>query len=144
MKKQQGFTLIELMIVTSVIGILASIAIPSYQDYTVRAQISEGLVLSSAAKVALVEYYVENGSWPNNNVKAALANQNDIRGNYVKSIRVSKEVIVITYGYDAHQAIFNKKLTLTAAYNLGVYSWTCESGGAIPDRYLPSACRSVT
>jgi len=75
MKKQQGFTLIELMIVTSVIGILASIAIPSYQDYTVRAQISEGLVLSSAAKVALVEYYVENGSWPNNNVKAGLANQ---------------------------------------------------------------------
>ncbi len=143
MKKQQGFTLIELMIVTSVIGILASIAIPSYQDYTVRAQISEGLVLSAAAKVALVEYYVENGKWPENNVKAGLANQNDILGKYVKSVRVNKEVIVIMYGNDAHKAIFNKKITLTAAHNLGVYSWTCESAGLIPNRYLPSACRSA-
>jgi type IV pilus assembly protein PilA len=144
MKKQQGFTLIELMIVTSVIGILASIAIPSYQDYTVRAQISEGLVLSAAAKVALVEYYVENGKWPENNVKAGLANQNDILGKYVKSVRVNKEVILIMYGNDAHKAIFNKKITLTAVHNFGVYTWTCESAGLIPNRYLPSACRSAS
>ncbi len=92
------------------VGILASIAIPSYQGYTVRARNFEGLVLSVAVKVALVEYYVENGSWPNNNVKAGLANQNDIRGKYVKSVRVNKEAIVIMHGNDAHQVISNKKL----------------------------------
>jgi len=139
--KQQGFTLIELMIVVAIIGILASIAIPSYQDYTIRAQISEGLVLSAGAKVASIEYYVENGDWPNNNVKAGLANHNDIRGKYVKSVRVSKEVIVIMFGNDANKIISNKKLTLTGVYSLGIFRWNCASAGVIEDRYLPSACR---
>ncbi len=139
--KQQGFTLIELMVVTSVIGILASIAIPSYMDYTVRAQVTEGLVLSAGAKVASIEYYVENGDWPNNNVKAGLANHNDIRGKYVKSVRVSKEVIVIMFGNDANKIISNKKLTLTGVYSLGIFRWNCASAGVIEDRYLPSACR---
>ena len=140
MKKQQGFTLIELMIVTSVIGILASIAIPSYQDYTVRAQISEGLVLSAAAKVALVEYYVENGKWPENNVKAGLANQNDIEGNYVRSVRVKDNEIEVMFSNDANKAISNKRLTLTATQSFGYFKWNCASG-AIQDKHLPSACR---
>ena len=139
--KQQGFTLIELMIVVAIIGILASIAIPSYMDYTVRAQISEGLVLSGGAKVASIEYYVENGDWPNNNVKAGLANHNDIKGKYVKSVRVNKEVIVIMFGNDANNIISNKKLTLTGVYSRGNVRWNCSSAGVIEDRYLPSACR---
>ncbi len=93
--------------------------------------------------MALVEYYVENGKWPENNVKAGLANQNDIRGKYVKSVRVNKEAIVIMYGNDAHQVISNKKITLTAVNSLGIFKWAGDSAGAIPDRYLPSACRSV-
>lgn len=141
-KKQHGFTLIELMIVTSVIGILASIAIPSYQDYTIRAQISEGLVLSAGAKTALVDYYIETGDWPVNNVKAGLANLNQITGKYTKSVRVHDNEIVIMYGNDAHQAIFNKKITLTAVEQFGIIRWTCASAGAIPDRYLPRACRA--
>ena len=140
-REQQGFTLIELMIVVAIIGILASIAIPSYMDYTVRAQISEGLVLSGGAKVASIEYYVENGDWPNNNVKAGLANHNDIKGKYVKSVRVNKEVIVIMFGNDANKIISNKKLTLTGVYNRGNVRWNCSSAGVIEDRYLPSACR---
>ena len=139
--KQQGFTLIELMIVVAIIGILASIAIPSYMDYTVRAQVTEGIVLSAAAKVASIEYYLENGDWPNNNVKAGLANHNDIKGKYVKSVRVNKEVIVIMFGNDANKVISNKKLTLTGVYRLGNVRWYCTSAGVIEDRYLPSSCR---
>ena len=139
--KQQGFTLIELMIVVAIIGILASIAIPSYMDYTVRAQVIEGLVLSAGAKAASIEYYVENGDWPNNNVKAGLANHNDIKGKYVKSVRVNKGVIVIMYGNDANKVISNKKLTLTGVYSRGNVRWNCTSAGVIEDRYLPSVCR---
>ena len=139
--KQQGFTLIELMIVVAIIGILASIAIPSYQDYTIRAQISEGLVLSGGAKLALAKHYMTSGDWPNNNVKAGLANQNDITGKYVKSVRVNKEVIVIMFGNDANKVISNKKLTLTGVYSRGNVRWNCTSAGVIEDRYLPSVCR---
>ncbi len=139
--KQQGFTLIELMIVVAIIGILASIAIPSYMDYTVRAQITEGLVLSAGAKVASIEYYMETGDWPNNNVKAGLANHNDIRGKYVKSVRVNKEVIVIMFGNDANKVILNKKLNLTGVFSFGIFRWNCTSAGVIEDRHLPSACR---
>lgn len=139
--KQQGFTLIELMIVVAIIGILASIAIPSYQDYTIRAQISEGLVLSAGAKLALSEHYMMSGDWPNNNVKAGLANQNDITGKYVKSVRVKDNVIIIMYGNDANKAISNKKLNLTAIFDLGIVRWSCASAGVIEDRHLPSACR---
>ena len=139
--KQQGFTLIELMIVVAIIGILASIAIPSYQDYTIRAQISEGLVLSAGAKLALAEHYMMSGDWPNNNVKAGLANQNDITGKYVKSVRVKDNVIIIMYGNDANKVISNKKLNLTAIFDLGIVRWSCASAGVIEDRHLPSACR---
>lgn len=138
---QKGFTLIELMIVVAIIGILASIAIPAYQDYTIRAQISEGLVLSAGAKAALIDYYVNRGDWPNNNVKAGLANQNDIRGKYVKSVRVKDNVIIVMYGNDANKAIQNKKINLTAVYSLGIFRWTCASAGVIQDRHLPGACR---
>ena len=81
-----------------------------------------------------------NGDWPNNNVKAGLANQNDIKGNYVKSIRVNDNVIIKMYGYDANKAILNKKVALTGISSLGVIRWEWASG-AIKDSYLPSACR---
>ena len=70
MKKQQGFTLIELMIVVAIIGILAAIAIPAYQDYTIRAQVSEGLNLSAGAKAAVAEYFMDSGNFPTTNTEA--------------------------------------------------------------------------
>jgi type IV pilus assembly protein PilA len=140
-KNQQGFTLIELMIVMAVIGILASIAIPAYQDYTIRAQISEGIVLSGGARAALTDYFIDRGDWPQNNVKAGLANLNNIKGKYTKSVRVNDNVITIMFGYDAHNVIFNKKITMTAQESFGVIRWVCTSAGAIPDRHLPQGCR---
>ena len=80
MNKQQGFTLIELMIVVAIIGILAAIAIPAYQDYTIRAQVSEGLSLASGAKAAVSEYYQDRGIMPADNLSAGLATANTIAG----------------------------------------------------------------
>ena len=140
-KEQQGLTLIELMTVTAVIGVLASIAMPAYQDYTVRAQVAEGLVLSAAAKVALIDYFIENGAWPENNNKAGIANHMDIKGSYVKYVMAKKNAIEIMYSNDAHKAIRNKKIALTASERYGIIRWTCTSAGVIQARYLPSACR---
>ncbi len=139
--KQQGFTLIELMIVVAIIGILAAIAIPAYQDYTIRAQISEGLTLSAGAKAAVTEYFMYRGIWPTDNAEAGLADQHDIIGKYTEHIDVQDDVIEIKYGYDAHTAIFDEKITLTAFNNAGSVSWTCASAGVIQAKHLPAACR---
>jgi type IV pilus assembly protein PilA len=140
-KEQRGLTLIELMTVTAVIGVLVSIAMPAYQDYTVRAQVSEGLALSAGAKAAMIDYFIENGAWPENNNKAGAANHMDIKGSYVKYVMVKKNAIEIMYSNDAHKAIRNKKITLTASERYGIVTWTCASAGVIQARYLPSACR---
>ncbi len=140
-KEQQGFTLIELMIVVAIIGILAAIAMPAYQDYTIRVQISEGLRLSAGAKSALSEYYVDRGAWPTDNNQAGLANQNDITGKYTNRVRVNDNVIEIRYGNDAHTKIFNESIELTAVDNAGSISWTCASAGNIQANHLPAACR---
>ena len=140
-KEQQGFTLIELMIVVAIIGILAAIAIPAYQDYTIRAQISEGLTLSSGAKVAMSEYLMNHGAWPADNTTAGLADRHDIIGNYTEHVDVQNNVIEIKYGYDAHAKIMDEKIELTAVDNAGSISWTCASAGVIPPRHLPAACR---
>ncbi len=140
-KEQQGFTLIELMIVVAIIGILASIAIPAYQDYTIRAQVSEGLTLSSGAKAAVSEYFMDRGIWPTDNAEAGLADKHDIVGNYTEHIGVEDNVIEIKFGYDANAKIMDEKIELTAVDNVGSISWTCASAGTIQAKHLPAACR---
>jgi type IV pilus assembly protein PilA len=141
-KVQQGFTLIELMIVVAIIGILAAIAIPAYQDYTIRAQVSEGLNLGGGAKTAVAEYYQDRGTWPANNEVAGLSPAADIEGKYVVSVTAAANVITVIYGNDAHATITDAALALTAVDNIGSIGWTCLSGApVILDKHLPAACR---
>ena len=140
-KVQQGFTLIELMIVVAIIGILVSLAIPAYQSYSIRAQISEGLNLSGPLKNAVAAFHNDNGAFPIDNAEAALEAAGSYSGNYVDSISVNGAVISILYGNNASAQISGQTVTLTAMGNLGSVSWTCASGGVILESYIPSSCR---
>ncbi len=143
MKKQQGFTLIELMIVVAIIGILAAIAIPAYQDYTIRAQVSEGLNLAGGAKAAVSEYTMDRGTWPSTNAMAGVSDSGDITGKYVSQVAVGANgVITVTYGNEAHDTLSGSTLGLTPATQAGSVEWDCDSAGnSIADKHLPAACR---
>ncbi|NIL94530.1 MAG: prepilin-type N-terminal cleavage/methylation domain-containing protein [Woeseiaceae bacterium] len=141
MKKQHGFTLIELMIVVAIIGILAAIAIPAYQDYTIRAQVSEGLNLSGGAKAAVTEYFQDRGVLPLDNATAGLEAAGNIQGKYVAQVSVATGVISVQYGNSAHQVISNQWLLLSpVTAQAGSVQWVCSSG-AIANKHLPAACR---
>jgi type IV pilus assembly protein PilA len=149
MKKQlqQGFTLIELMIVVAIIGILAAIAIPAYQDYTIRAQVSEGLSLMDGAKTAVAEYYTNTGNLPANNSSSGLATNTSISGKYVTQVDVSNatnKTISATFGGPSANTAIGKSaiLSLSAVTSGGSISWACKSNGTIPQKYLPSTCKS--
>jgi type IV pilus assembly protein PilA len=143
MKKQQGFTLIELMIVVAIIGILAAIAIPAYQDYTIRAQVSEGLNLSGGAKAAVSEFRMDRGTWPSDNTAAGLTTvPTNISGKYVASVGVGSGLITVTYGGDAHATLTAGPSTLlmSPVAQTGSVEWVCKSA-TIADKHLPAACR---
>jgi type IV pilus assembly protein PilA len=137
---QQGFTLIELMIVVAIIGILAAIAIPAYQDYTIRAQVSEGLSLAAGAKTAVAEYFTNKGTFPSDNAAAGLPAATDIKGNYVTQVANASGVITITYGNKANTKITGKTVLVSALSNAGSVQWTCKVG-TIDSKYVPSSCR---
>jgi type IV pilus assembly protein PilA len=166
---QKGFTLIELMIVVAIIGILAAIAIPAYQDYTIRSQVSEGLSLAGAAKAAVAESFSQTGVAPTNRTVAGMsANGNDTQGKYVTSVNVAAGTITITYGNEANAKITaagQNTLTLTPYESVDAsVIWRCgnaipptgaagllgfNSGGTaaayaaatVQPKYLPKACR---
>ena len=142
MKKQQGFTLIELMIVIAIIGILAAIAIPAYQDYTVRSKISEGLNMAGAAKLAVAETFDSEGTMPTNNAGAGLPGAGSITGTYVASIGVSDGVITIHYNgsVGGKPTANNTTMTLQPSSNEGSMTWTCT--GSMANKYKPANCRS--
>lgn len=142
---QKGFTLIELMIVIAIIGILAAIAIPAYQDYTIRAQVSEGLSLADGAKTAFVEYFNNYGKFPTKNASAGLATAASIKGNYVTSVDVSTtngQITVAFGGPKANAALGTGQTLILSAVTSGGGSvaFTCKST-TIASKYLPSSCR---
>jgi len=139
---QQGYTLIELMIVVAIIGILASVAMPVYQNYTVRTQVAEGINLSGSAKTASTAFFQVRGTFPADNNQAGVADAASIQGKYVDSVSVVSEVITIRFGNEAHAMISGQTITLTADTTAsGSVQWSCASGGVIATRHVPAVCR---
>ncbi|HFC3183812.1 TPA: pilin, partial [Neisseria gonorrhoeae] len=123
---QKGFTLIELMIVIAIVGILAAVALPAYQDYTARAQVSEAILLAEGQKSAVTEYYLNHGKWPENNTSAGVASSDKIKGKYVQKVEVAKGVVTATMKSDGvNKEIKGKKLSLWAKRQDGSVKWFC-------------------
>jgi len=143
MKKQQGFTLIELMIVVAIIGILAAIAIPAYSDYTIRAQVSEGITLAGGGKAAVSEYVMDRGIFPTTNTNAGLSLAASINGKYTTSVSNTSGVLTITYGgTSAHAELSGDTLMLSAVTTSGSVIWACPPGsGTVAAKHRPATCR---
>ncbi|RQK74486.1 prepilin-type cleavage/methylation domain-containing protein [Neisseria meningitidis] len=162
---QKGFTLIELMIVIAIVGILAAVALPAYQDYTARAQVSEAILLAEGQKSAVTEYYLNHGEWPKNNTSAGVASSSTIKGKYVKEVTVANGVVTATMlSSGVNKEIQGKKLSLWAKRQNGSVKWFCgqpvtRAGTAtatatdvaaangtdkIDTKHLPSTCRDAS
>ncbi|MGJ8705389.1 pilin [Neisseria meningitidis] len=161
---QKGFTLIELMIVIAIVGILAAVALPAYQDYTARAQVSEAILLAEGQKSAVTEYYLNHGIWPANNNSAGVATSANIKGKYVEKVEVAKGVITATMlSTGVNNEIKGKKLSLWAKRQDGSVKWFCgqpvtrtgtgtnsddvtaaTDNKQIDTKHLPSTCRDAS
>jgi len=165
-KIQQGFTLIELMIVVAIIGILAAIAIPAYQDYTIRAQVTEGLNLASDLKAGVGEFFANEGTWPATEADLGLTEVKS--GKYVESVAVENGTIVITFGGAANDNLLSTGATLAIRPRVSANDdvvWLCgnntgadanpaledpDSGASdvvatdVLDKYMPQSCRTDT
>ena len=134
---QKGFTLIELMIVIAIVGILSAVALPAYQDYTVRAKVTEGLTLAGALKTGVTEYYYSEGSYATTLDGMGLTS--DENSDLVSSITWDGSgdgLITISMSADAGNGTF----VLSGVTNAAGIKWTCKAG-SIADKYLPTNCR---
>lgn len=144
MNSHKGFTLIELMIVVAIIAILAAIAMSQYQDYVIRAQLSEGMSLADAVKTSIGDYYQNRGRFPSNNESAGLhPDPTRIRGHYVTQVSTNAGVITSTYGNRVNAAAVGATLEFSPITHGGSIEWRCQKGvdAILEDRWLPTNCR---
>jgi type IV pilus assembly protein PilA len=138
-----GFTLIELMIVVAIIAILAAIAIPAYQDYLIRAQVTEGMSLASGAKASVWDFISNTGRFPPNNQSAGLSTSASIKGSYVSSVDVTNGVIKVLFQgpkANSHISASSKYFVLSPVTHTGSIAWTC-TPSTLDSKYLPTSCR---
>ena len=155
---QKGFTLIELLIVVAIIAILSTMALPSYQDRTIRAQVAQAIIMAEPAKKEVEDYYRAKGTLPRNNAQAGLPNPDKFVGNYVKSLTVNNGVIEIVLGNRINQNVAGKTLALRPAIVADAakapISWVCggasvpqgmtveaKNRGTLSPRHMPIECR---
>ena len=156
---QKGFTLIELMIVIAIVGILAVVALPAYQDYTARAQVSEAIVLAEGQKAAVAEYYATNGAFPTSNEQAGVAAKENIKGKYVKQVEVGANGVITATMNDTGVNSDIKSTTIAlkpevatvatggsgSASSNGAFTWKCGPGATkgVDKKFLPATCREA-
>lgn len=140
--KQQGFTLIELMIVVAIIGILAAVAIPAYQDYTIRAKMSEAIGYASAAKAAVSETFQTNGAVPTTNAEAGLEAAATLTTTYVESVTVGAggAIVVAIQGTNV-AGLDAGTITMTPTTSAAGVTWVCAISAAALNKYVPADCR---
>jgi type IV pilus assembly protein PilA len=135
-KAQQGFTLIELMIVVAIIGILAAVAIPAYQDYTIRAKVTEGIGLAAAAKTSVSEYRLSAATYPTGNGQAGISTI--ITSKYVNGVTVTNGSIAV--GLNNTNVGTGNNIVFNPTFANGTVDWTC-TASTVLSKYLPSNCR---
>nr|WP_314586126.1 pilin [uncultured Pseudomonas sp.] len=154
MKAQKGFTLIELMIVVAIIGILAAVALPAYQDYTNRAKVTEAIGFAASAKTAVTESFQANSKLPANNEAAGLAAAADIKSKYVESVTVENGVITVAIqgtgvsalddGSIVYSPLESDATTAVADGYSGPIVWSCAPSAPALNKYMPANCRGTT